>query len=116
MKAFISRIKNDYVRNQVRKLKIGEFEDSSVKRYAITFSGRMQKVGFRLEVYELALRLSLTGFCRNLEDKDVYCELQGNENKIQFLVNFLKSLKRIKIRQMQMKEIPVIGEETFIRM
>ncbi|MBR6801348.1 MAG: acylphosphatase [Eubacteriaceae bacterium] len=116
LKVFIKKLKDDYVRNQVRRLKMGEFEDSPIKRYSVMFSGRVQRIGFRLEVYELANNLSLTGFCENLKNGDVYCELQGNENKIKYLLDFMCSLVRIKIKKMDVTEIDVIGECQFIRM
>ena len=79
------------------------------------FSGRVQKVGFRLEVSELAKRLGLTGFCENLDSGDVLAELQGPRNRIAFLVDFMHSLKRIKITHMTKGEKPLAeGESGFV--
>ncbi len=112
-KKFIT-IRDNYVINQVQKLQLPEFPANDVKRYKIIFKGRVQHVGFRLELSELAKRLALTGFCKNLENGDVFAEIQGPENKIQFLVSFMESLIRIKIREKEMKEIEALpGEKIF---
>ncbi|MBE5942544.1 MAG: acylphosphatase [Lachnospiraceae bacterium] len=75
------------------------------------FKGRVQKVGFRIEVIELAKRLGLTGWVNNLENGDVEAELQGPKNRIDFLVAFMESLKRIKIASKEVNEIPVLEDE-----
>lgn len=104
-------IRDNYVINQVKKLTLPRFEESPVRRYRITFSGRVQKVGFRLEVTELIKKLGITGTCENLENGDVVAELQGPENKVKFLVSFMESLKRIKITNKVIEELEV-AEET----
>ena len=96
IKSKFVQIRDGYVIRQARNVKLPAFEQSETKRYQIVFSGRVQHVGFRLEVSELAERLGLTGFCKNLENGDVLAQLQGEENKIQFLISFMESLKRIK--------------------
>ena len=77
MKIKLKSIRDNYVINQVEKAEIPTFERDKICRYRVTFSGRVQKVGFRLEVCELAKRLELTGYCRNLENGDVETEIQG---------------------------------------
>ena len=106
------KFRDNLVINQVAKAKFPDFEESPVKRYKITFSGRVQKVGFRLEVCELAKRLGLTGYCMNLANGDVQAELQGPDNRIKCLVTFMESLKRINIRGKVVEEMEVIEEET----
>lgn len=110
-KTFI-KIRDNYVINQVQRAKIPVFEADSVKRYRVTFSGRVQKIGFRLEVCELAKRLELTGFCKNLENGDVLAELQGPDNKVKYLISFVESLKRIKIENKEIEELAVVDEES----
>lgn len=107
-------IRDNYVINQVQKAKIPVFPADVIKRYRIVFRGRVQHVGFRLEVSEFAKRLHLTGFCKNMENGDVLAELQGAENKILFLISFMESLKRIKIQEKVMEELEVNpSEKTF---
>lgn len=108
------KFRDNYVINQAHGAKLPEFAPDAVRRYRITFSGRVQNVGFRLEVCQLAKRLGLTGFCKNLENGDVLAELQGPDNKIKYLVSFMESLKRIKIREKVIEELEVnAGEKEF---
>ena len=92
VKETFKKVRDWLVIDQVRRAKLPDFPESHVCRYRIIFSGRVQKVGFRLEVQEFAKRLGLTGFCENLPNGDVLAELQGEENKILFLVSFMESL------------------------
>lgn len=107
-KAFRDRL----VIDQVRRVKLPDFPSDRLCRLRIIFSGRVQKVGFRLEVSELAKRLNLHGFCRNLPDGKVLAELQGPRNKILFLISFMESLKRIRITGNLMEEIPLHEADT----
>ena len=112
MKNIFKKIRDQYVIDQVRKAQLPHFEEDTVRRYRILFQGRVQKVGFRLEVCELAKRLGLTGFCENLENKDVLAEIQGPENRIRYLVSFMESLKRIKIKNKVVEELEIDSGET----
>lgn len=105
------QVRDNYVINQVQRLQLPAFEADNVRRYRVTFSGRVQKVGFRLEVCELAGKLGLTGFCKNLDSGDVLAELQGPENKVKYLITFMESLKRIKIKNKVIEELEVNTEE-----
>lgn len=95
----------------VTNVKLPEFPPDRVCRYRITFSGRVQDVGFRLEVQGLANGLELTGFCENLPGGEVLAELQGQENKILFLIAHMESLPRIRIDNKVMEELPLCPEE-----
>lgn len=105
------KMRDDYVINQVQQAEIPLFRVSEKVRYQVVFSGRVQHVGFRLEVSELAKRLGLTGYCANLENGDVLAEFQGMENKINFLITFMESLKRIKITRKEMKKMELVPDE-----
>lgn len=112
----LKQIRDNYVINQVKRATIPEFGDGEIQRYRVTFSGRVQKVGFRLEVCELAKRLGITGFCENLENGDVLAELQGTEEKVKYLISFMESLKRIKITSKTIEELEIIeGENEFLK-
>lgn len=112
IKHTLKQIRDNYVIQQAQQAQLPNFPNAPAKRYQITFSGRVQKVGFRLEVCQLANRLGLTGFCQNLENGDVLAELQGPENRIQYLLTFMDSLKRIKIRSKQISELNLDLSET----
>ena len=112
IKEKISKFKNNYVINQVKNAKIPEFsENTDIIRKRMTFSGKVQNIGFRLEFSELARRLGLTGFCENLENGDVFAEVQGSKEKIDFLVSFMESLKRIRITNKITEDIDVNSDE-----
>lgn len=116
LKEGFKKVRDAYVVNQVQRLKLPEFSSDHVRRYKIIFSGRVQKVGFRLAVCELARRLDLTGYCQNLENGDVLAEIQGPNEKIKYLVSFLESLVRIKIREKKVEKLAVLtGETEFVR-
>lgn len=111
-KAMLKWFQNQYVTHQVKDAAIPDFSPNRTCRYRVTFSGRVQNVGFRMEAAQLAGKLGLTGFCKNLPDGDVLAEFQGPENKIFFLISFMESLKRIVIEHKVMEEIPVLEQDT----
>lgn len=106
------KIRNNYVTRQITKVHLPDFEDDRFVRRRIRFSGRVQHVGFRLELSELAARLELTGWVKNMENGDVLAEIQGYESRIRFLLKFMCSLKRIKIKKMENKPHSLHPEET----
>ena len=111
LKDQFKKIRDDYVIHQVEGIEIPEFTDGDICRRRVRFSGRVQKVGFRLEVVELSVRLGLTGWCENQPNGDVLAEFQGTAARIDFLISFMESLKRISIREKVVEEISVIPNE-----
>ena len=111
IKDAFKRFRDQLVINQVARAKVPEFAEDIVIRERIVFSGRVQKVGFRLEVSELAKRLGITGYCENMENGDVLAELQGPKNRIEFLIEFMHRLKRMKINQMNREVLTVNPDE-----
>ena len=109
---YFKKIRDEYVINQVDRIKLPCFETSPIVRKRLIFSGRVQKVGFRLETYELAKKLNLTGWVKNNFDKNVEAEIQGEDKKIEFLVTYMKSLKRASVHNVEIKEIPILNHET----
>ena len=109
-------LRDGYVSRQVRQAKLPDFPSSPIRRVRLTFRGRVQKVGFRQEVSELAARLSLTGFCQNRPDGSVLAEVQGPSNRIEFLIHFMGSLKRIQIRELHRQSLPLLpSDEGFVQ-
>lgn len=104
-------MRNNYVIKQVENIKFPNFENSNIIRKKFNFSGRVQKVGFRLEVNLIANKLGLTGWVKNTPQGEVSAEIQGEENKIDFLIKFMKSLKRIKIVEIKEDIIETIDNE-----
>lgn len=116
LKDKFKEIRNNYVIHQANNLKLPAFQSQDIHRYKIIFSGRVQKVGFRLEVCTLANRLELSGYCKNMDNGDVLAEIQGYEDRIQFLVSFMESLKRIKITDKKIEELELKEEKGFIQL
>ncbi len=108
---YLKHVRDNYVINHAESAAIPVFKSDKAIRYHIIFSGRVQHVGFRLEVERLALRLELTGWVKNLENNDVEMEIQGMENRITFLLDFMKSLKRIKINRIEKRTINYLERE-----
>ena len=114
LKNWLRQWRDRYVQDQAWQVPLPEFGDSPRVRRRVRFSGRVQNVGFRMEVCQLSSRLGLTGWCENLPDGDVLAELQGPENRILFVISFMESLKRICITEKRMEALPPVpGERDF---
>ena len=109
---YIKKLRDYYVINQVKNINLPYFNPSPTVRKRITFSGRVQKVGFRLEINELAKRLDLTGWVKNRNDKNVEAEIQGEIEKIIFLIKYMESLKRASVHDVTISEMPIIDGDT----
>lgn len=62
-----------------------------MENYHLTIFGRVQGVGFRWRVYQLAQQLEVSGFVRNQIDGSVYCELQGETDAVKKLISKIKA-------------------------
>lgn len=78
------------------------------------FKGRVQGVGFRYTVSNIAYKYDLTGYVENLINEDVRVEVQGNKDNINsFLHDVLNSPNHwIRIDDYSIKEIDVLNDET----
>ena len=109
-------LRDAYVSRQVNRASFPDFAPAPVRRGRFLFLGRVQKVGFRQEVCELAARLDLTGFCQNLPDGSVLAEIQGPSNRIEYLITFMSSLKRIHIKELHRQSLePVPHDQGFFQ-
>lgn len=104
-------IMTNLVTNQVENITLPRFEDGDIIRKKIVFTGRVQNVGFRFEVYSIAKKIGLTGWVKNTDEGEVEAEIQGNKDKIEFLIKFMKSLKRIKIVEIKEQTIDINDKE-----
>lgn len=108
------KVRNGYVVWHANRVKIPKVTQRIIVRKKAVFSGRVQKVGFRLEIYCIARRMELTGWVKNLKDGSVEAEFQGEESHIDFLVNCMRSLKRASVKKMTINDLPIRkGEESF---
>ena len=95
------------------KKELPEFEQDELRRYEIVFSGIVQDVGFRYEMWLMAEKLELTGFVENLPNGDVYAEIQGEKNRIMYLIEYMKAIPRICIENMDIDEMELREEKKF---
>mgnify|MGYP000299638675 CR=1 FL=1 len=80
--------RNTYICHQVNRVRLPDFEENRFVRRHITFHGRVQKVGFRIELAQMAERLELTGWVKNAENGEVIAEVQGFESRIMSMSRF----------------------------
>ena len=74
---------------------------SEKKRMNVVFSGRVQGVGFRATVRQLAEDFVVTGWVKNLPDGSVELEAQGTEVELEHFLEKIKVVMRGNIRQIQ---------------
>lgn len=82
-------------------------------RKFLTFTGRVQGVGFRYTAEYLAQSIGLTGWVRNERDGSVAMEVQGTEEQIDLLIKKLRSGRFIRIDHVAELELPVKIETGF---
>ncbi len=81
------------------------------KRIHLFISGRVQGVNFRIEMKIRANRLKLSGFVRNLKDGRVEAVMQGDEEKVDRLVAWIKRGPMFaKVRDLEIIEEDYIQE------
>ena len=61
-----------------------------IRRYA-EVRGQVQGVGFRMSTRDVARRLGLAGFARNLDDGRVEVEVEGPEREVDEILEWLRS-------------------------
>ena len=90
----------------------------SVKRYSIVVSGRVQGVGYRYFTRDAAQSLGLGGWVRNTVDGRVELEVEGEQAKIDTLIEQLKegpALSRVTDVDVQGMIVMDNGGEFFIK-
>lgn len=102
-----------YMRSSIEKLEFPEFPPDEERRYEIVFSGIVQGVGFRYEVWLIAQKLELTGFAKNLSNGDVLVEVQGPKNKNLHLIHCMELIPRITIENKVITEMNLKEEKEF---
>lgn len=94
----------------------GEKDMSSKIREAITFTGRVQGVGFRYKMYYLSRQYGVTGWVRNEYDGSVSAQAQGTEEQIDRVIQALSNDRYIEIDHAWRSRIPLDEEERGFRM
>lgn len=104
-------IRDGYVIWHANRYKLPIFVPSNEVRKKVRFAGKVQNVGFRLELFRIAERLKLCGWVRNVEDGSVEAELQGEESKVDFLISTMQDLKRANVTELTVHRIPICEDE-----
>ena len=110
----IKKFIDKYIGQKESVLKIPEFEISEERRYRIIFSGVVQGVGFRYEVWRIAEKVGVTGFAKNLPDGNVLVEIQGEKNRLLYIVEYMKNIPRIYVEKVILDEIELVEEKEFL--
>ncbi len=108
---YINKIRGAYYTDKARKVVIAEIEESKIVRKRFIFSGRVQRVGFRLEVHEIGKKLALKGWVKNRIDGGVEAEVQGEIKKIDYLIDHLNSVKRFSIKNTIEEDLEIVEDE-----
>ena len=82
-------------------------------RYFIVIAGRVQGVGFRFFAQRNAIKYSLTGWVRNMDNGMVELEIQGSEHNVtKFLSVIKKGNTFINIEDYSIKKVDLIEDES----
>lgn len=85
-----------------------------IKRFYILFIGQVQGVGFRWTLTSLAQKHNLVGFCRNLSNGNVECEIQGDKDNLDiFLKEVLDTKGFIRIDNYYIKQIELNNDNNY---
>jgi acylphosphatase len=57
----------------------------------ITISGKVQKTGFRFSSMQLAMKLGICGFIKNIPDGKLYLEAEGPEDKMEEFIKWCRT-------------------------
>lgn len=82
-----------------------------IVRYRMTFTGRVQGVGFRYKASHVANQYRLTGYVKNEYDGSVTVEVQGTEQEIYMFLKSLSQDRYIDIYDLAKEHIPVEEDE-----
>jgi acylphosphatase len=86
-----------------------------MKAYQITIIGRVQKVGFRFNAQDQAIKLGIAGFVMNLSDGSVYAEAEGEEAAVtQFLIWCHQGPEWAKVMEVKVLEQEIKGFKGFV--
>lgn len=61
-----------------------------MRRVRVTVSGRVQGVNFRWATHQKAIEVGVSGWVRNLPNRDVEAEFQGEEIQVEEMLNYVK--------------------------
>ncbi|MDY0166605.1 MAG: acylphosphatase [Thermoguttaceae bacterium] len=80
------------------------------ERCEVHYAGRVQGVGFRYTVRQIAGGLNVTGFVRNRPDGTVQLVAEGSPKEVQRLLEDVRATMGNYIRSVQESRSPATGE------
>ena len=83
---------------------------ASPHRCECLYTGRVQGVGFRYTVSNIALRHNINGYVRNLPDGRVELVMEGPDDEIQQVIHAVKSRMDAYIKAVDQHVLPATGE------
>jgi acylphosphatase len=84
--------------------------DDLKHRRTCHFSGRVQGVGFRYTVKNIAIQYNVAGYVRNLPDGRVELVMEGPVQEMEHLVDEINNRMNGYIRGINTSEFPATGE------
>jgi len=82
----------------------------SAQRSTITFTGRVQGVGFRATTQSIARQFDVTGWVRNEPDGSVTCVVEGESAEVDRFVNQVKTTMDRHILDVRIEQTNATGE------
>ncbi len=79
-------------------------------RYTITFTGRVQGVGFRYTTINVASGYRVTGWVRNERDGSVLCVAEGEPDELDRFVNAVKQAMQGYVSDVNITQSQATGE------
>ena len=79
-------------------------------RYAITFTGTVQGVGFRYTTRNVAAGYDVSGWVRNEADGSVRCVVEGEPEELDRFLAAVKQAMEGNIREARIERLPATGE------
>ena len=79
-------------------------------RYTITFTGRVQGVGFRATTQSVAEAFDVTGWVRNERDGSVLCIAEGERAELDRFVDAVKRAMEGRVHDTRIQESAATGE------
>ncbi len=83
-----------------------------IERRHCIFGGRVQGVGFRITLFQKAMRYGLTGWVRNLSNGCVESCLQGEQEYIDQVIKDMKKIIYICIDDIKEEKLEVLENES----
>lgn len=82
----------------------------AVTRHTITFTGRVQGVGFRATAQSVARSYDVAGWVRNEPDGSVKCVVEGEPTELERFAQKVKSAMQGFIHETQVEKSEATGE------